>query len=163
MSVTTMRIDDRLIHGQIVTRWIADAQADTILIADDIAAKDATQQMLLKLVAPANICLLIKTISEAAELLKSDELKDKKVLLMLRNPATALALCNLGFHIDTINVGNISNTRSETGRKKLLSFIFVEEQDVNCLKELAAKGIHLDIRAVPNDKSIDAMELLKKY
>lgn len=64
MSVTTMRIDDRLIHGQIVTRWIADAQADTILIADDMAAGDATQQMLLKLVAPANINLLIKTINE---------------------------------------------------------------------------------------------------
>ena len=69
MSVTTMRIDDRLIHGQIVTRWIADAQADTILIADDMAAGDATQQMLLKLVAPANINLLIKTINEAAQLL----------------------------------------------------------------------------------------------
>lgn len=119
MSVTTMRIDDRLIHGQIVTRWIADAQADTILIADDMAAGDATQQMLLKLVAPANINLLIKTINEAAQLLASSELDDKKVLLMLRNPATALALCNLGFHIDTINVGNISNARSETGRKKL--------------------------------------------
>ena len=154
MSVTTMRIDDRLIHGQIVTRWIADAQADTILIADDMAAGDATQQMLLKLVAPANINLLIKTINEAAQLLASSELDDKKVLLMLRNPATALALCNLG---------NISNARSETGRKKLLSFIFVEAQDVECLKALAAKGIHLDIRAVPNDKSIDAMELLKKY
>lgn len=163
MSVTTMRIDDRLIHGQIVTRWIADAQADTILIADDMAAGDATQQMLLKLVAPANINLLIKTINEAAQLLASSELDDKKVLLMLRNPATALALCNLGFHIDTINVGNISNARSETGRKKLLSFIFVKAQDVECLKALAAKGIHLDIRAVPNDKSIDAMELLKKY
>lgn len=139
MSVTTMRIDDRLIHGQIVTRWIADAQADTILIADDMAAGDATQQMLLKLVAPANINLLIKTINEAAQLLASSELDDKKVLLMLRNPATALALCNLGFHIDTINVGNISNARSETGRKKLLSFIFVEAQDVECLKALAAK------------------------
>lgn len=163
MTVTTMRIDDRLIHGQIVTRWIADAQADTILIADDLAATDATQQMLLKLVAPANINLQIKTVSEAADLLASGELDNKKVLLMLRNPATALALCNLGFHIDTINVGNISNSRSETGRKKLLSFIFVEAQDVECLKALAEKGIHLDIRAVPNDKSIDAMELLKKY
>lgn len=163
MSVTVMRIDDRLIHGQIVTRWIADAQADTILIADDFAAKDATQQMLLKLVAPANITLLIKSIQESYELLSSGELDNKKVLLMLRNPATALELCNLGFHIDTINVGNISNSRSVTGRKKLLSFIFVEEQDVNCLRELGAKGIHLDIRAVPNDKSIDALELLKKY
>ena len=163
MSVTTMRIDDRLIHGQIVTRWIADAQADTILIADDMAAGDATQQMLLKLVAPANINLLIKTINEAAQLLASSELDDKKVLLMLRNPATALALCNLGFHIDTINVGNISNARSETGRKKLLSFIFVEAQDVECLKALAAIGITMDISVVTNDTSIDAMELLKKY
>ena len=82
MSVTTMRIDDRLIHGQIVTRWIADAQADTILIADDMAAGDATQQMLLKLVAPANINLLIKTINEAAQPVSYTHLTLPTILLV---------------------------------------------------------------------------------
>ena len=48
MVVTHMRIDDRLIHGQIVTAWISDSKAEEILVADDMAAKDPTQQMLLK-------------------------------------------------------------------------------------------------------------------
>ncbi len=161
MPVTVMRIDDRLIHGQIVTRWIADAHADMILVADDKAASDSTQQMLLKLVAPSNIELQIKSVEEAKKMLDNEVTKN--VLLMVRNPASALQLCNLGFKIDSINVGNISNSRSETGRKKLLPFIFVEKQDVDCLKELSAKGIHLDVRAVPNDKSIDGLELLEKY
>lgn len=163
MPVTIMRIDDRLIHGQIVTRWIADAQADMILIADDKAASDPTQQMLLKLVAPTTIDLQIKTLEEAVQLLQTDAADKNNILLMVRNPHAALQLFQLGFHIKSINVGNISNAKSETGRKKLLSFIFVEEQDVQCLKQLAQLGAYLDIRAVPNDKSIDAMELLKKY
>lgn len=163
MSVKVMRIDDRLIHGQIVTRWIADAQAEMILVADDKAASDPTQQMLLKLVAPSNIELQIKSIKDAYTLLNDGSVSEKNILLMVRNPASALELCNLGFKINSINVGNISNSRSEKGRKKLLPFIFVEEDDVNYLKELASKDIYLDVRAVPNDKSINAIDLLKKY
>ena len=53
MVVSHMRIDDRLIHGQIVTAWISDSKAGEILVADDMAAKDPTQQMLLKLAVPA--------------------------------------------------------------------------------------------------------------
>lgn len=136
---------------------------DTVLITDDMAADNAIQQTSLKLVAPININLLIKTINETAQLLASNRLDDRKVLPILCNPATALVLYNLGFHTNTISTGNISNARSETGGKKLLSFIFVEVQDVECLKTLAAKGIHLDIRAIPNDKNTDTVGLLKKY
>lgn len=163
MPVTIMRIDDRLIHGQIITRWIAEAQADMILVADNQAAIDPTQQMLLKLVTPANIELQIKSIEDAVQLLILESVNCKKILLMVRNPESALKMQENGLSIDTINVGNISNTKSVTGRKKLLPFIFVEEQDVVCLRGLAKAGIKLDVRAVPNDKSIDAVELLQKY
>lgn len=163
MTVTVMRIDDRLIHGQIVTRWIADAKANTILIADDLAASDPTQQMLLKLVAPANIELLIKSIKDAVVLLRDDKAMNGNVLLMVRNPAAALELVKLVIPITSINIGNISNSKSETGRKGLLSYVYVEKQDVDCLKQIAEMGIHLDVRAVPNDKSIDGLELLSKY
>lgn len=91
MVVTHMRIDDRLIHGQIVTAWISDSKAEEILVADDMAAKDPTQQMLLKLAVPAKIKLAIVTVEKAAELLKEDQ-SDTKVLLIVRNPKTALDL-----------------------------------------------------------------------
>ncbi|MEG0034777.1 MAG: PTS sugar transporter subunit IIB [Bacilli bacterium] len=163
MPVTVMRIDDRLIHGQIVTRWIAAAEADVILIADDKAASDSTQQMLLKLVAPTSIKLLIKSLKESAEILADKEQSKGKILLMVRNPQSALELLNLGFQIDTINVGNISNSKSETGRTKLLNYVFVEENDVICLKEISKKGVGLDIRAVPNDKTINGLDLISRF
>ena len=65
MVVTHMRIDDRLIHGQIVTAWISDSKAEEILVADDMAAKDPTQQMLLKLAVPAKIKLAIVTVEKS--------------------------------------------------------------------------------------------------
>ena len=159
MVVSHMRIDDRLIHGQIVTAWISDSKAGEILVADDMAAKDPTQQMLLKLAVPAKIKLTIVSVEKAAELLKTDQ-SDTKVLLIVRK--TALDLFERGFYIESVNVGNISNARSTVGRKRLLPYIYVEPEDIANLTAIAEKNIRLDVRAVPNDKSIDGLALISK-
>lgn len=161
MNVTNFRIDDRLIHGQIVTQWIADSAAKKIIVADDKAAGDPTQQMLLKLTVPGGITLDILTLADAAALLTSDT-SEQNVLLIVRNPKAAFDLVELGYIPKSINVGNISNSRSEVGRKRLLAFIYVEPQDVKYLHRLMERGINLEIRAVPADKSIDVNELLRK-
>ncbi len=161
MNVTNFRIDDRLIHGQIVTQWIADSAAKKIIVADDRAAADPTQQMLLKLTVPGGITLDILTIADAAKLLSTDE-SDQNALLIVRNPKSAYELVEQGFSPRSINVGNISNSRSEVGRKRLLAFVYVEPDDVSYLRKLMEGGIELEIRAVPADKPIDVDELLKK-
>ena len=157
MVVSHMRIDDRLIHGQIVTAWISDSKAGEILVADDMAAKDPTQQMLLKLAVPAKIKLTIVSIETAAE-----DQSNTKVLLIVRNPKTALDLFERGFYIESVNVGNISNAHSMVGRKRLLPYIYVEPEDIANLTAIAEKNIRLDVRAVPNDKSIDGLALIYK-
>lgn len=161
MNVTNFRIDDRLIHGQIVTQWIADSAAKRIVVADDRAAADPTQQMLLKLTVPGGISLDILTIADAAELLARDE-SEQNVLLIVRNPKAAYELVEAGFSPKSVNVGNISNSRSEVGRKRLLAFIYVEPDDVAYLRKLMERGIKLEIRAVPADRPIDVDELLRK-
>lgn len=161
MKINHMRMDDRLIHGQIVTAWIKEAQADTILLADDKAAGDPTQQMILKFAVPAGIKLIIVTMKEAYRII-CDEGQKGNALLIVRNPQTAYELFDLGFRIDAINVGNISNSKSKTGRTRLLSNIYVEQNDVDYLKKIHDLGIRLDVRAVPNDKSVDGMELISK-
>lgn len=159
MVVKHVRIDDRLVHGQIVTAWINESKANTILVADDIAAKDATQKMLLALAVPKRIKFILKNIEEASDYLKSE--CEDEVLLLLRNPETANRLFNLGFHIDSLNVGNISNSKSDTPRTKLLAYIHVSSNDVQNLREIAKKGVKLDVRSVPTDRSIDGLELIK--
>ncbi|MEG1301670.1 MAG: PTS sugar transporter subunit IIB, partial [Erysipelotrichaceae bacterium] len=61
-----------------------------------------------------------------------------------------------------INVGNISNSKSATGRKQMMDFIYLEEADVNALKALSEKGIKLEIKALPTDRGKDAIELIQK-
>lgn len=162
MQVTVMRIDDRLIHGQIVTRWIDYAEAKRILVVDDKAAGDAMQQMLLKLAVPSGVKLEILTKADGLKRLREDTTKEN-VLLLMRNPAEANAFFDMGFEIEKINVGNISNSKSVTGRKKMMDYIYLEEQDAQALQALAARGVALDVRAIPTERSHDGVEMVKKY
>lgn len=162
MNITVMRIDDRLIHGQIVTKWIDYANAKKIIVADDKAAGDPMQQMLLKLAVPSGVKLDILTKADALKSIREDT-SSMNVLLMVRNPKEANSLLDMGLKIDTINVGNISNSKSETGRKKMLDFIYLEQQDVEELQAIGAKGVTLEIRAIPTDRSKDILEMIKKH
>lgn len=163
MSVKLVRIDDRLIHGQIVTAWIKEAKANAILVADDIAANDPTQSMLLKLTTPKDTKLYIKGLKDSADSIKNNEIKED-VFMLIRNPENAYKLLEYGLDFSSINLGNVSNSKSDTGRKTILPFLHLEENDVNFIRKLDEAGVNLDVRAVPSDRSINAIELInKKY
>lgn len=161
MNINICRIDDRLIHGQIVTKWIKEANANMILVADDKAAGDKTLQMILKLAVPSGIRLEILSKEQAIKRIHEDQ-TDTNVLMLIRNPKEADALTDMGFKIDTIIVGNISNSKSTVGRKKLLDYIWVEPDDVKAIRSLASKGIKLEVKAVPEERAKDPLELIDK-
>lgn len=161
MNVTVVRIDDRLIHGQIVTKWIKEAQAKKILVVDDIAAKDKTAQMILKFAVPSGITLEILSKVDAVKKIENDK-SGTNTLMILRNPKEANDFVNLGYKPETIIIGNISNSKSEVGRTKVLDYIFVEPTDVEAIKSLAEKGIKLEVKAIPEEKAKDPIELFAK-
>ena len=153
-----VRIDDRLIHGQIVASWINVLRCSTIIVADDKAAKDELQKMMLEMACPPNIKLEIKTIDQAAELLTSGGLDRSKVLLIMRNSASALRLMEKDVGIDKINVGNVS---SGSGRKKYTKSVWLNEQDIAEYKALRDRGIELEIQIVPSEKAQNMAAMLK--
>lgn len=159
MDITITRIDDRLIHGQIVTAWLANANAQQILIADDAAAKDAFQKSLLEMATPAGVTLQILGVEEAAELIKSDTSK-VRTLLLLRGVNEAYALHEAGVPFTEINVGNLNMKK---GKKKILNSFWVDQQDVDSFNKLSAAGVALEMRIVPSDRRQDAMNLVKKF
>lgn len=161
MNINVFRIDDRLIHGQIVTKWIKDADAKMIMVVDDKAAGDKTQQMILKFAVPSGIKLEILS-KEAAVVRVSEDKTNTNVLMLVRNPKEANALVEMGLKIDRIIIGNISNSKSVVGRTKLLDYIYVEPQDVEAIKSLHEKGINLEVKAIPEEKAKDPMELISK-
>ena len=163
MNIYVFRIDDRLIHGQIITKWIKDANAKMIMVVDDKAAGDKTQQMILKFAVPAGIKLEILDKAAAVKRVAEDT-TNTNVLMLVRNPKEANALVEMGLKVDRIIIGNISNSKSEVGRTKLLDYIYVEPADVEAIKSLNDKGILLEVKAVPEEKAKNPMELIaKKY
>ncbi len=162
MSVSLVRVDDRLIHGQVVHAWIGFSKAKYLVIADDIAATDKTQQLMLRLAAPKTIKLEIQSLSDAVNFISNHE--EDTIFLIVRNPENLLKMMNMGLVIKEVNLGNISMTKSQTGRKMLLKNIHVDQNDVDCLKGIASKGVDIYIKLVPDERPIDAIDLInKKY
>lgn len=161
MNINVFRIDDRLIHGQIVTKWIKDAAAKMIMVVDDKAAGDKTQQMILKFAVPSGIKLEILSKEDAVKRINEDQ-SNTNVLMLVRNPKEANALVEMGLKIDRIIIGNISNSKSEVGRTKLLDYIYVEPGDVEAIRSLDSKGIKLEVKAIPEEKAKDPIELINK-
>jgi mannose/fructose/sorbose-specific phosphotransferase system IIB component len=158
MNITVFRIDERLIHGQIVTAWIAYADANEIIVADDKAANDEFQKTLLQLATPKHINLKIIGIAEAIKTITEDT-GDTKVLLLVRGPKEALQMIEGGVDLKEINIGNINMKK---GKKKILGNLWVDDEDINYLTKLSESGVSLDIRTVPNERSQDAMKLIHK-
>ena len=90
MKISVFRIDDRLIHGQVITAWIAYADAKTIIVADDKAAGDEFTQSLLKMATPDSIQLKIMRVEEAISWIQTTE-EAGQALLLVRSPKEALS------------------------------------------------------------------------
>lgn len=158
MEVSVFRIDDRLIHGQIITAWISYADANCIVVADDKAAGDEFQQSLLKMATPKNIRLEILKVEDAIQLLKED-VKNDKVLLLVRGVKESLQMVRAGIGNGSVNVGNLNMKK---GKTKILSNLWVFSEDVENFRELIKLGVKVEVRAVPNDHSQDVKDLLEK-
>ncbi len=151
------RIDDRLIHGQIVASWISSLGCSRIIVADDKAALDTFQQALLKIAVPNNIKLDIVKVSDAASMLKQSADSDN-VLLILKNVDSALALCEAGFKPEMINIGNAGAVK---GKKQYFKSIFLDENDIEKYNKLNGMGVKLITQVVPNEKAVDFLDLIK--
>lgn len=162
MNITVFRIDDRLIHGQIITRWMGYAEAKAIIVIDDKAASDPTQQMLLKFAVPGGTGVEILSKQAAIERFAGDT-SEMNVLVLVRNPAEASALFDMGFPVCNVNIGNVSNTSSATGRKKILDYLYLEEKDIEALSAIEAAGATLDFRAVPTEQPKSLADIVAKY
>ena len=158
MNITVFRIDDRLIHGQIVTAWLHYADAKQIVVADDKAANDSFSQSLLKMATPKGIKLRIVNLSDGKKLVEESD-SDDKTLFLVRGPVEANSVLENNDVVKTINVGNLNMRK---GKEKILDNLWVYEEDIEAFKDLNGKKIYLEYRTVPSDQSQSVINLLEK-
>lgn len=159
MGIVLVRIDDRLIHGQVVAGWVKAIKANHIMVVNDKVAQDQMQRVLLSMAVPSHLKLSILNIEEAAALLKEGVKEEDRVIILFNSPEDALSLIEKDVPIKSINVGGIHYCE---GKKQILKAVCVDMEDIEALYQLERKGIELEGRIVPTDERINIMESVRK-
>ncbi|BDR55894.1 PTS sugar transporter [Xylocopilactobacillus apis] len=151
------RIDDRLIHGQVVTTWVNLYKIEQIIVLNDKIAGDKTQQNILKMAAPQGINVRAFSIEKFSEVIKQTEIK-RRTMLIFSNSVDVLRSVKLGVPIDQLNVGGM---RYQEGREKLTKALSVTEEEKVAFQDLLDRNVKITVQMVPNDEKIDLKEVLK--
>ena len=152
-----VRIDDRLIHGQVVTQWIK-MYKDTrhILVVDDKTSKDPFMQTMFQLLIPKGITIEIRTIEDAAKLCK--EGLAKPTMMIAKVPDTIKSLRDLGVDIDAFNIGGMGMSGQ---RKKFFQNISMDEHEKEIIKQMVDEGVKITIQIVPAQACYNVSDLMK--
>lgn len=149
------RIDDRLIHGQVVTTWVNVKNIESIIVVNDKVAGDKIQKNILAMAAPAGIKVHAFGVKQFADITKKQPIK-KRTMLLFTNSIDVLELVNYGVEIPGLNIGGM---RYQEGRKQLTKALSVTPEEA-AFKELLEKGIDVTIQMVPNDEKKDIKEVI---
>lgn len=160
MTISAVRIDGRLIHGQVANLWTTKLGVTRIMVIDDKVAASDIEKSGLKLARPAGIDLSVLSEKVAADHIKCGGYDSQKVFIVVKRPQVLLDLVNDGVKLETINVGNMSQTDETT---QITNSINVVQDDVDAFKALHEKGIKITQQMVPGDQANDFMAILKKF
>lgn len=154
-NIVWTRIDDRLIHGQVMTQWIQNASATEVVIVDDAVAKDSFLQMIMKSSMPAKIGLQVLSVKDAIDYLNGDD-NGKRVFVLVKTPGVLVSLADAGVNLGFVNVGGMG---AKVGRTTLYKNISTSSEGNKDLRNLIDRGIKVFFRVVQSDSE----EAVEKY
>jgi PTS system mannose-specific IIB component len=158
MPFVLVRIDDRLIHGQVTVAWGAALSPDSIVLVNDEVACCDWRCDLYEETDAMGVRVAIKTRDEFIKALAEDAWEDERAFLIVETPADLLALIEGGLRVPSANVGGMHHA---AGKRELLPYVFVDDGDIAAMKEIMAKGTKLEARDVPQAQPQDLAVLLR--
>ncbi|WMC18848.1 MAG: PTS mannose transporter subunit IIAB [Enterobacteriaceae bacterium PSpicST2] len=157
MKIILARIDDRLIHGQIVTRWVKEININRIIVISDEVNNDNIRKTLLTQISPPGITSHVVGIDKAVRVWNNPKYSNDNVMLLFTNPIDVLKVIKMGVIIKSINIGGMSYKK---GKIQINNIISVDKEDIKAFKKLNSLGIELEVRKISNDNKINIMDLI---
>ncbi|WP_293888121.1 PTS sugar transporter subunit IIB [Streptococcus sp.] len=148
MSVVLARIDQRLIHGIVVTQWAGFTKAKRLMVVDDDISKDEVQKAAMRMSKPTGTGMSIIDTNTAITNFAAGKYDSHNVFLIVRHPQTLVDLAKGGVAIPKVNIGIIFDVPGKQTVKKMIS---VNEEEISALKELENLGVEVTFHFVPND------------
>ena len=159
IKIAHVRVDTRLLHGQVATTWTKTVSPDRIIVVSDGVAHDQLRKTMIEQAAPPGVPANVVPISKMIEVTKDPRFGATKAMLLFENPQDLLTTIEGGVDIKEANIGSMAHS---VGKVVVTNAIAMDNADVETLEALHSKGVALEARKVPSDSPISYEDLIKK-
>lgn len=157
-GIVHIRVDDRLIHGQVATRWVSHFNANRIMIIDDAVAANDIEKVMLRSAAPDGCNTSILARETAFNNISQGNYENQKVLILVKTPEIALQMLNSGLAVKQLNIGNMSN---KDDRKQIKRSVSISDSELEIIRELLERGVSVTAQMTPEEPDTDISTFLK--
>lgn len=156
--ISLVRVDNRLIHGQVVEAWLPHLKVARVVVADDEAAASPLIRAAMGLAVSTEVDVAIEPMDKVDFYLISTD--PVKTLLLVREVESVVVAKQRGLQLKKLNLGNV---HFATGRRQVSASVFLSQDELNRLKMLSQEGVEVEARGVPTDKPIAMTEMTERY
>lgn len=156
-NVVLARVDDRLIHGEVVSVWTPTLSANAILVVDDDVAKDDFNKRVIKSLAPEGVKVFVSSVEGAIKGLIKDPIPGERVIVLAKSPITFARIVGAGVPLKEVNLGGMG-LRGD--RKTFIKNVAASPVEVEAIREMRDKGVHVFYQLVPEQAVIEVDEAL---
>jgi len=157
MDIALVRVDNRLIHGQILEAWVPFTKSSIIVVVDDHVASDFFRETVIKMAVPREVEVIISNVEDFANNFNFRRGQGRKAIILFSAIADALRAFQGGFVFDRLNIGNVY---CDECLKQCSPSVMLGEEDVKTIRILMDQGVNIDVRCVPREKPVNVRELL---
>ncbi len=159
MPIVLVRVDDRLIHGQILEGWLPSTRAQELLVANDAVARDDLRKMIMQSATPYSVGLVIDSVDGIASLCMESDASDVRRMIIVESPLDALRLKRAGVPFDSLNLGNL---RTNDVTVCLSRSVAVGDETLRALRVIMEEGVHVSLQAVPYERPVDLFKVIRR-
>lgn len=158
MTLSLVRVDDRLIHGQVVVGWgQALGVQQIVLVDDEVSANDNEwERDICRVGVPPDMTIEFVSVALAAQRVAEWDRSPHRTMLVMGDIAAAVRLCQLAPEVRRVNLGGIHQA---PGRRQRLSYVFLSDAEAEQLRQLAARGVEVTAQDVPTARPVPIAEL----
>jgi mannose/fructose/N-acetylgalactosamine-specific phosphotransferase system component IIB len=158
MPIVLYRVDERLIHGQVVVGWGTRLHTERIVVVDDALSGSSWEQELYSLGLPATLAAEFLTVAEARARLAELRTNGERTVVLTRDIETMLELARGGLLAnEPVNIGGI---HFQPGRTQVLPYVYLSDDERAELRHLAEEGVAVSAQDLPGARAVELTELL---
>ena len=159
--IALVRVDNRLLHGQVLEAWLPRLSVSSVVVADDDAARSPLARAAMTLALPAELPAAVLPVAEVrwADL----AISPPRVLVLLREVADLERAASTGLTPERARLINVGNVHYATGRRAITSSVYLSGEEVEALRRLAARGFAVEVQAVPGEPPLGPDEVERRY